>query len=96
LKEFIKLKGVKMKLILIERKDEAKRIIEEMNAMAQEKSFASLFRDERFEECQARLRELGWLALAVSMKRRKNGKGEEMYVRFKLFSLDSKEVKALA
>ncbi len=85
-----------MKLTLRERKEEANRIIEEMNAMAQEKNIVNLFRDERFEECQARLRELGWLALAVNMKRRKSEKGLEMYVRLKLFSLDSKEVKSLA
>lgn len=84
-----------MKLTLSERKEEANRIIEEMNAMAQEKNIVNLFRDERFEECQARLRELGWLALAVNMKRRKSEKGLEMYVRLKLFSLDSKEVKEL-
>lgn len=85
-----------MKLTLSERKEEANRIIEEMNVMAQEKNIVNLFRDERFEECQARLRELGWLALAVNMKRRKSEKGLEMYVRLKLFSLDSKEVKSLA
>ena len=84
-----------MKLTLSERKEEANRIIEEMNAMAQEKNIVNLFRDERFEECQARLRELGWLALAVSIKRRKNEKGLESYLRLKLFSLDSKEVKEL-
>lgn len=84
-----------MKLTLSERKEEAKRIIEEMNAMAQEKNIVNLFRDERFEECQARLRELGWLALAVNMKRRESEKGLESYVRLKLFSLDSKEVKEL-
>lgn len=84
-----------MKLTLSERKEEANRIIEEMNAMAQEKNIVNLFRDERFEECQARLRELGWLALAVNMKRRESEKGLESYVRLKLFSLDSKEVKSL-
>lgn len=84
-----------MKLTLRERKEEANRIIEEMNAMAQEKNIVNLFRDERFEECQARLRELGWLALAVNMKRRESEKGLESYVRLKLFSLDSKEVKEL-
>lgn len=84
-----------MKLTLSERKEEAKRIIEEMNAMAQEKNIVNLFCDERFEECQARLRELGWLALAVNMKRRESEKGLESYVRLKLFSLDSKEVKEL-
>lgn len=84
-----------MKLTLSERKEEAKRIIEEMNAMAQEKNIVNLFRDERFEECQARLRELGWLGLAVNMKRRESEKGLESYVRLKLFSLDSKEVKEL-
>ena len=84
-----------MKLTLSERKEEAKRIIEEMNAMAQEKNIVNLFRDERFEECQARLRELGWLALAVNMKRRESEKGLESYVRLKLFLLDSKEVKEL-
>lgn len=84
-----------MKLTLSERKEEAKRIIEEMNAMAQEKNIVNLFRDERFEECQARLRELGRLALAVNMKRRESEKGLESYVRLKLFSLDSKEVKEL-
>ena len=84
-----------MKLTLSERKEEANRIIEEMNAMAQEKNIVNLFRDERFEECQARLRELGWLALAVNMKRRESEKGLETYVRLKLFSLDSKEVKEL-
>lgn len=84
-----------MKLTLSERKEEANRIIEEMNAMAQEKNIVNLFRDERFEECQARLRELGWLALAVNMKRRESEKGLESYVRLKLFSLDSKEVKEL-
>lgn len=85
-----------MKLTLSERKEEANRIIEEMNAMAQEKNVVNLFRDERFEECQARLRELGWLALAVNMKRRESEKGLESYVRLKLFSLDSKEVTSLA
>ena len=84
-----------MKLTLSERKEEAKRIIEEMNAMAQEKNIVNLFCDERFEECQARLRELGWLALAVNMKRRESEKGLESYVRLKLFLLDSKEVKEL-
>lgn len=84
-----------MKLTLSERKEEANRIIEEMNAMAQEKNIVNLFSDERFEECQARLRELGWLALAVNMKRRESEKGLESYVRLKLFSLDSKEVKEL-
>lgn len=84
-----------MKLTLSERKEEANRIIEEMNAMAQEKNIVNLFRDERFEECQARLRELGWLALAVNMKRQESEKGLESYVRLKLFSLDSKEVKSL-
>lgn len=84
-----------MKLTLSERKEEANRIIEEMNVMAQEKNIVNLFRDERFEECQARLRELGWLALAVNMKRRESEKGLESYVRLKLFSLDSKEVKEL-
>lgn len=84
-----------MKLTLSERKEEANRIIEEMNAMAQENNIVNLFRDERFEECQARLHELGWLALAVSMKRRESEKGLESYVRLKLFSLDSKEVKEL-
>lgn len=89
------MKGINMKLTLSERKEEANRIIEEMNAMAQEKNIVNLFRDERFEECQARLRELGWLALAVNMKRRESEKGLESYVRLKLFSLDSKEVKEL-
>jgi hypothetical protein len=89
------MKGVNMKLTLSERKEEANRIIEEMNVMAQEKNIVNLFRDERFEECQARLRELGWLALAVNMKRRESEKGLESYVRLKLFSLNSKEVKEL-
>lgn len=84
-----------MKLTLRERKEEANRIIEEVNAMAQEKNIVNLFRDERFEECQARLRELGWFALAVNMKRRESEKGLESYVHLKLFSLDSKEVKEL-
>ena len=69
-----------MKLTLSERKEEANRIIEEMNVMAQEKNIVNLFRDERFEECQAR---------------RESEKGLESYVRLKLFSLDSKEVKEL-
>ena len=76
-------------------KEAAKNILEKMNAMIRGRNFAKAVMDERFDQLNEKIHELGWLALVKEQKIQRTAKGLEVYVQLKLVDPDSEEARAL-
>lgn len=74
-------------------KEEAKNILEKMNAMIRGRNFAKAVMDERFDQLNEKIHELGWLALVKEQKVHRTAKGLQVYVQLKLVDPDSDEAR---
>ena len=82
---------MKRKVNIEETKEEAQKVLAEMNDMIRGRDFAKMVVDERFERLQAKLNELGWLGLVGKM----DMKGKLLHVQLKLVDPASKEAQDL-
>lgn len=76
-------------------KEAAKNILAKMNDMIRGRNFAKAVMDERFDQLNEKIHELGWLALVKEQKVQRVAKGLEVYVQLKLVDPDSDEARAL-
>lgn len=76
-------------------KEAAKNVLGKMNDMIRGRNFAKAVMDERFDQLNEKIHELGWLALVKDQKLKRTPKGLEVYVQLKLVDPDSEEAKAL-
>ena len=76
-------------------KKAAERILAKMNDMVRGRNFAKMVMDQRFDQLNEKIHELGWLALVKEQEVKRTAKGLEVYVRLKLVDPDSDEAKAL-
>ena len=76
-------------------KNEAERILAKMNDMVRGRNFAKMVMDQRFDQLNEKIHELGWLALVKEQKAKRTPKSLEVYVQLKLVDPDSEEAKAL-
>ena len=76
-------------------KEAARNILAKLNDMVRGRNFAKVVMDERFDQLDERLHELGWLALVKEQKLKRTPKGLEIHVQLKLVDPDSDEAKAL-
>ena len=83
--------AMKRKVNIEETKEEAQKVLAEMNDMIRGRDFSKMVVDERFERLQARLNELGWLGLVGKM----DMKGKLLHVQLKLVDPASKEAQDL-
>ena len=75
-------------------REEARKALEEMNALIRGRDFAKQVMDERFEELRCKVVSLGWLALCKELHMKEIGGKREMRVRLKLVDPDSAEARA--
>jgi len=78
-----------------ETRAEAERVLAKMNAMIRDRDFAKMCADDEYCRLNGRIHELGWLALINDMKIRKTATGNDIRIRLKLVSPDSKEARDL-
>ena len=76
-------------------KKEAEMILAKMNDMVRGRNFAKMVMDQRFDQLNEKIHELGWLALVKEQEVKRTAKGLEVYVQLKLVDPDSDEAKAL-
>ena len=76
-------------------KNEAERILAKMNDMVRGRNFAKMVMDQRFDQLNEKIHELGWLALVKEQEVKRTAKGLEVYVQLKLVDPDSEEARAL-
>ena len=76
-------------------KNEAERILAKMNDMVRGRNFAKMVMDQRFDQLNEKIHELGWLALVREQELKRTLRGLEVYVQLKLVDPDSDEAKAL-
>ena len=76
-------------------KNEAERILAKMNDMVRGRNFAKMVMDQRFDQLNEKIHELGWLALVKEQEVKRTARGLEVYVQLKLVDPDSDEAKAL-
>ena len=76
-------------------KEASKSILGKMNDMIRGRNFAKAVMDERFDQLNEKIHELGWLALVKEQKVQRAAKGLEVYVQLKLVDPDSDEARAL-
>ena len=76
-------------------KKAAERILAKMNDMVRGRNFAKMVMDQRFDQLNEKIHELGWLALVKEQKAKRTPKGLEVFVQLKLVDPDSEETKAL-
>lgn len=76
-------------------KKEAERILAKMNDMVRGRNFAKMVMDQRFDQLNEKIHELGWLALVKEQEVKRTVRGLEVYVQLKLVDPDSDEAKAL-
>lgn len=76
-------------------KKAAERILAKMNDMVRGRNFAKMVMDQRFDQLNEKIHELGWLALVKEQEVKRTAKGLEVYVQLKLVDPDSDEAKAL-
>ena len=76
-------------------KKEAERILAKMNDMVRGRNFAKMVMDQRFDQLNEKIHELGWLALVKEQEVKRTARGLEVYVQLKLVDPDSDEAKAL-
>ena len=76
-------------------KKAAERILAKMNDMVRGRNFAKMVMDQRFDQLNEKIHELGWLALVKEQEVKRTAKGLEVYVQLKLVDPDSEEAKAL-
>ena len=76
-------------------KNEAERILAKMNDMVRGRNFAKMVMDQRFDQLNEKIHELGWLALVREQELKRTLRGLEVYVQLKLVDPDSEEAKAL-
>lgn len=76
-------------------KNEAERILAKMNDMVRGRNFAKMVMDQRFDQLNEKIHELGWLALVKEQELKRTARGLEVYVQLKLVDPDSDEAKAL-
>ena len=74
-------------------KEAAKNILAKMNAMIRGRNFAKAVMDERFDQLNEKIHELGWLALVKEQKVQRTAKGLQVYVQLKLVDPDSDEAR---
>ena len=75
-------------------REEARKVLEEMNALIRGRYFAKQVMDERFEKLRCKVVSLGWLALCKELHMKEIGGKREMRVRLKLVDPDSAEARA--
>ena len=83
--------AMKRKVNIEETKEEAQKVLAEMNDMIRGRDFAKMVVDERFERLQTKLNELDWLGLVGKM----DMKGKLLHVQLKLVDPASKEAQDL-
>jgi len=76
-------------------KNEAEMILAKMNDMVRGRNFAKMVMDQRFDQLNEKIHELGWLALVKKQELKRTARGLEVYVQLKLVDPDSDEAKAL-
>ena len=76
-------------------KKAAERILAKMNDMVRGRNFAKMVMDQRFDQLNEKIHELGWLALVKEQEVKRTAKGLEVYVQLRLVDPDSDEAKAL-
>ncbi len=76
-------------------KNEAERILAKMNDMVRGRNFAKMVMDQRFDQLNEKIHELGWLALVKEQEVKRTARGLEVYVQLKLVDPDSEEAKSL-
>ena len=76
-------------------KNEAERILAKMNDMVRGRNFAKMVMDQRFDQLNEKIHELGWLALVKEQELKRTARGLEVFVQLKLVDPDSKEARAL-
>ena len=76
-------------------REEAETILAKMNEMIRGRNFAKAVMDQRFDQMNAEIHGLGWLALVKEQNMKRTAKGLEVYVQLKLVDPDSEEAKAL-
>ena len=76
-------------------KKAAEMILAKMNDMVRGRNFAKMVMDQRFDQLNEKIHELGWLALVKDQKAKRTAKGLEVYVQLKLVDPDSEEARAL-
>ena len=75
-------------------KNEAEKILAEMNDLVRERDFAKIVMDDGFEELRCKIMGLGWLPLCASLKMKEVDGKREMRVQLKLVDPESEEAKA--
>ena len=76
-------------------KNDAEMILAKMNDMVRGRNFAKMVMDQRFDQLNEKIHELGWLALVKEQEFKRTARGLEVYVQLKLVDPDSEEAKAL-
>ena len=76
-------------------KNDAEMILAKMNDMVRGRNFAKMVMDQRFDQLNEKIHELGWLALVKEQEVKRTARGLEVYVQLKLVDPDSEEAKSL-
>ena len=79
----------------VQNREAAAAILAKMTEMVCGRNFAKVVMDERFDQLDERIHELGWLALVKEQKLKRTPKGLEVFVQLKLGDPDSEEAQAL-
>ena len=75
-------------------REEARKVLGEMNALIHGRDFAKMVMNEQFEELRCKIVSLGWLPLCKSLKAKGVPGKWDLRVQMKLVDPDSKEAKA--
>ena len=81
------------KINIEETKNEAEKLLAEMNDLVHGRDFAKMVMDEGFEALRCKIVGLGWLPLCASLKMEEVAGKREMRVQLKLVDPESEEAK---
>ena len=79
----------------VQNREAAATVLAKMNDMVRGRNFAKMVMDQRFDQLNEKIHELGWLALVREQELKRTLRGLEVYVQLKLVDPDSDEAKAL-